>query len=230
MEKELNLGKDNVIVAINLEKSYKIEDEVYPILKGVNLNVKRGELLALMGPSGSGKSTLLNLLGVLDTPDSGEYYLDGQLVTKKLDLAKIRNQKVGFIFQTFNLIPRITIVENVEVPMIYAGIPLKQRKERALLLLQKVGLGHRLHSQPNQLSGGERQRTAIARALANNPSIIFADEPTGNLDSKTGNTILDLLKDLNEKDGVTIVIVTHDDNIAKMCDRIVKIKDGKIEA
>lgn len=229
MASELRLNKDDVIVAVNIEKSYKIGEDIYPILKGVNLKVRSGEMLALMGPSGSGKSTLLNILGVLDTLDKGEYYLEGKLVTKKLDLAKIRNEKVGFIFQIFNLIPRISILENVEVPMIYAGIPIKRRKERAKLLLEKVGLGHRLHNKPNQLSGGERQRTAIARALANNPSIIFADEPTGNLDSKTGHTILELLKNLNTQEGVTIVVVTHDDEIAKICDRTVRILDGKIE-
>jgi len=229
MASELNITKDDVIVAIGLEKSYTIGEDIYPILKGVNLKVKRGEMLALMGPSGSGKSTLLNILGVLDTVDKGEYYLEGKLVTKDLDLAKIRNQKVGFIFQTFNLIPRISIVENVEVPMIYAGIPIKKRKKRAIMLLEKVGLGHRLKNQPNQLSGGERQRVAIARALANNPSIIFADEPTGNLDSKTGDTILNLLQNLNKNEGVTFVVVTHDEYISKICDRIVRILDGKIE-
>jgi putative ABC transport system ATP-binding protein len=229
MASELNITKDDVIEAIGLEKSYTIGEDIYPILKGVNLKVRRGEMLALMGPSGSGKSTLLNILGVLDTVDKGEYYLEGELVTKDLDLAKIRNQKVGFIFQTFNLIPRISIVENVEVPMIYAGISIKKRKERAIMLLEKVGLGHRLKNQPNQLSGGERQRVAIARALANNPSIIFADEPTGNLDSKTGDTILNLLQDLNKNEGVTFVVVTHDEHISKICDRIVRILDGKIE-
>lgn len=228
MVRESNQSKDDVIVAVNLEKSYKIGEDIYPILKGVNLRVKRGEMLALMGPSGSGKSTLLNILGVLDTLDKGEYFLEGELVTKKLDLAKIRNQKVGFIFQTFNLIPRISILENVEVPMIYAGIPIKKRKERAKMLLENVGLGHRLNNKPNQLSGGERQRTAIARSLANNPSIIFADEPTGNLDSKTGDSILQLMKELNKKESVTFVVVTHDEDIAKICDRTVKILDGKI--
>lgn len=229
MASELNQNKDDVIVAINVQKSYKIGEEIYPILKGVNLTVKRGEMLALMGPSGSGKSTLLNILGVLDTPDKGEYYLDGELVTKQLDLAKIRNQRIGFIFQTFNLIPRISTLENVEVPMIYGGMTIKKRKERAKMLLERVGLGHRLDNKPNQLSGGERQRTAIARSLANNPSIIFADEPTGNLDSKTGHAILELLKELNKKESVTFVVVTHDENIAKICDRTVKILDGKIE-
>jgi len=229
MASESSQNKDHVIVARNIEKSYKIGDETYQILKDINLEVSRGEMLALMGPSGSGKSTLLNILGVLDITDKGEYYLEGQLVTRQLDLAKIRNQKIGFIFQTFNLIPRISTLQNVEVPMIYAGMPMKKRKERAKMLLEKVGLGHRLNNQPNQLSGGERQRVAIARALANNPSIIYADEPTGNLDSKTGHTILELLKQLNKKDGVTFVVVTHDEEIAKICDRTVRILDGKIE-
>jgi len=229
MESGSNLTKDDLIVAKDIRKSYQIDENIYPILKGISFTVKRGEMVALMGPSGSGKSTLLNILGVLDTLDVGEYFLEGQLVTKDLNLAQIRNQKIGFIFQTFNLIPRISTLQNVEIPMIYAGISIRDRKKRAKELLEMVGLGHRLHNQPNQLSGGERQRAAIARALANNPSIIFADEPTGNLDSKTGHKILELLKDLNTKNGVTLVVVTHDDDIAKICDRTVRILDGKIK-
>jgi len=220
--------KSPLIYIRDMKKSYFLGKREIPVLVDVDLEIKRGEVVALMGPSGSGKSTLLNLIGVLDTPDSGEYILDSEKITNESDLPHIRGKKIGFVFQTFNLLPRFNALHNVEVPMIYAGIPSSQRLERAQKLLERVGLTERSKNKPNELSGGERQRVAIARALANKPSIILADEPTGNLDSKTGQTIIDLILDLNKKENMTVLMVTHEDGIAKQCQRIVRILDGKI--
>lgn len=211
----------------NLTKTYEISDIKVPALKNINLDVEKGEFLSVMGPSGSGKSTLLNLLGCLDTPTSGTYLLDGVEITPRVNLAKIRREKIGFVFQTFNLLPRLTALENVEVPMVYKGVSATGRKERAIELLGSVGLSGRTKHRPNELSGGERQRVAIARALANNPSLILADEPTGNLDSKSGEEILKILTDLNRR-GATLIMVTHEDYIAQKADRVVKIFDGRI--
>ncbi len=211
----------------NLTKIYKLGEVEVPALKDVDLEVKNGEFISIMGPSGSGKSTLLNLLGCLDTPTSGKYLFDGVEINPQVNLAKIRSEKIGFVFQTFNLLPRLTAVENIEVPMIYRGASVAERKARALNLLGSVGLGERAKHRPTELSGGERQRVAIARALANNPSLILADEPTGNLDSKSGQEILKLLTELNRQ-GTTLIMVTHESYIAEKASRIVKIFDGRI--
>lgn len=211
----------------DLTKTYELGTIEVPALKDINLEIKNGEFISIMGPSGSGKSTLLNLIGCLDTPTFGKYFLDGIEINLDVNLAKIRSQKIGFVFQTFNLLPRLTALENVEVPMIYRGLSALARRKRAATLLDSVGLGDRVKHRPNELSGGERQRVAIARALANNPPLILADEPTGNLDSKSGEEILKILVDLN-KQGTTLIMVTHEDYIAKKADRIVKLFDGRI--
>ena len=223
---------DNVIELIKVNKVYDMGAEVQvQALKEIDLTIKKGEYVAIMGPSGSGKTTLMNILGCLDTPTSGKYLFDGVNVSDMddNDLAKIRNQGIGFVFQTFNLIPRSDALHNVELPLIYSGVPSSDRKDRAKKTLEMVGLGERVHHKPNELSGGQRQRVAIARALINDPSIILADEPTGNLDSKTGDEIMLFFEDLYKK-GNTIILVTHEEYIAEHSKRIIRIKDGMIES
>jgi putative ABC transport system ATP-binding protein len=198
-------------------------------LDGVSVAIEQGDYVAIMGPSGSGKSTLMNLIGCLDTPSSGSYQLNGREIAAMGDddLAQIRNKEIGFIFQTFNLLPRADAVQNVELPLVYSGLARRERKERAIQALESVGLGERKHHRPNEMSGGQRQRVAIARALVNRPSILLADEPTGNLDSKTGEEILALMDDLHAK-GNTIILVTHEDELAQHAARVIRLRDGKI--
>ena len=219
-----------MIKVSNLVKHYKLGGETVKAVDDVSFEVEDGEMISIIGPSGSGKSTLMHIIGGLDTPENGVIEVDGDNLKKlkKGQLAKYRNKKVGFVFQTFNLQTHLTAQENVELPLIFAGIPKKTRSELAKEALVKVGLQDRLKHKPNELSGGQRQRVSIARALVNSPSIILADEPTGNLDSKTGDMILSLLKDLNEQQKVTLIIVTHDEYVARACKRIIQIKDGKI--
>ncbi len=221
--------QDELIRIQGLSKHYKVGSEVVKALRGVDLSIYRNEYVALMGPSGSGKSTLMNILGCLDTPTHGSYFLNGKDVSKLVDneLAEIRNSEIGFIFQTFNLLPRSTALDNVALPLIYAGQNKYIRRERALKVLDQVGLSDRTHHKPNELSGGQRQRVAIARALINNPSIILADEPTGNLDSKTSIEIMGLLQDIHAA-GNTIILVTHEEDIALHAHRIVRLLDGEI--
>ncbi|MBI9031451.1 ABC transporter ATP-binding protein [bacterium] len=213
----------------NLIKTYNMGKVQVNALQGVEINIKQGEFVAIIGPSGSGKSTLMHILGCLDSPTKGSYMLDGINVEKlsKGKLAKIRNTKIGFVFQTFNLLPHINIQKNVELPLLYGGMMGKQRKKRAIEVLTSVGLGDRLKHKPSELSGGQRQRVAIARAIVNNPSIILADEPTGNLDSTSGSDIMTIFSDLHKK-GNTVIVVTHDKSIAEKADRIITIVDGKI--
>src|SRR6201982_1182867 len=219
-----------VIDIENITKDYVMGEETVRALRGVTLQIRRNEYLAVMGPSGSGKSTLMNMLGCLDTPSSGRYEFNGRNVKEMDDdeLAAIRNREIGFVFQTFNLLPRADALRNVELPLIYAGMDPETRKERAAQALIDVGLGDRIHHKPNELSGGQRQRVAIARALVNNPSIILADEPTGNLDSKTGDEIMELFEDLYRR-GNTIILVTHERDIAAHARRTVRLRDGLIE-
>ena len=213
----------------NIVKNYQIGSVIVRALRDVSVNINKNEYVAIMGPSGSGKSTLMNLLGCLDTPTSGSYILNGTDVSKMEDdyLAETRNKEIGFVFQTFNLLPRYTALENVTLPLIYAGIGKAERLKMAVDSLEKVGLGDRMDHKPNELSGGQRQRVAIARALVNNPSIILADEPTGNLDSKTSLDIMGLLNDIHEN-GNTVIVVTHEEDIAKHAARIIRLFDGEI--
>lgn len=217
-----------VIAIEEITKVYRMGDFEVRALDGVSLKVAQGEMLAIMGPSGSGKSTLMNIVGCLDQPSSGEYWLAGEDVSRLNDdrLAEIRNQRIGFVFQSFNLLPRTSAVQNVELPLIYSGI--RDRRARAVAALQAVGLGDRLTHRPNELSGGQQQRVAIARALVTSPSIIMADEPTGNLDSKAGAEVMTIFQDLNEQQGITIILVSHEPDIAAHCRRVVHMYDGKI--
>ncbi len=220
----------NIINIEHISKVYKVGTEEVHALRDVTLRIDKNEYVAIMGPSGSGKSTLMNMLGCLDTPSSGIYQFNSVNVSQMSDndLAKIRNKEIGFVFQTFNLLPRSDALHNVELPLIYAGVPSSERKERARKALVDVGLGDRIHHKPNELSGGQRQRVAVARALVTNPSIILADEPTGNLDSKTGEEIMGLFNEIYEA-GNTIILVTHEEYIAEHAARIIRIKDGYIE-
>lgn len=218
-----------IIEMRDIAKRYQMGDNIVNALRSVDLSVERGEYVAIMGPSGSGKSTLMNLIGCLDTPTSGSYFLDGTDVSRMTDdqLAAVRNRKIGFVFQTFNLLARADALHNVELPLIYAGINAQERRQRAKDMLERVGLADRMHHKPNELSGGQRQRVAIARALINNPSILLADEPTGNLDSKTGDEIMALFDQLYAA-GNTIILVTHEETIAEYAHRIVRLFDGEI--
>jgi putative ABC transport system ATP-binding protein len=220
----------NIINIEHIAKIYQVGSEEVHALRDVSLRIDKNEYVAIMGPSGSGKSTLMNMLGCLDTPTSGKYDFSGHNVSEMTDneLAKIRNKEIGFVFQTFNLLARSDALHNVELPLIYAGVPSSERRERAKQALIDVGLGERIHHKPNELSGGQRQRVAVARALVTNPSIILADEPTGNLDSKTGEEIMLLFNEIYEK-GNTIILVTHEEYIAEHAARIVRLKDGLIE-
>jgi putative ABC transport system ATP-binding protein len=221
----------SLIKITNIKRDFVLGNEIVYVLKGIDLEIKKGEYVALMGPSGSGKSTLMNLLGCLDTPTSGTYILNGKDVSQMQDdeLAEIRNKEIGFVFQTFNLLPRTTALDNVALPMIYAGYSKSERRERATEVLKQVNLADRMDHQPNQLSGGQRQRVAIARAMVNKPSIILADEPTGNLDSKTSEEIMVLLEEIH-KNGNTIILVTHEEEIAEHAQRIIRMRDGMIES
>ncbi|MFW2404356.1 MAG: ABC transporter ATP-binding protein [Gammaproteobacteria bacterium] len=218
-----------VIVTHDLGRHYQMGDEVVHALRGVDVQIDRGEYAAIMGPSGSGKSTLMNIIGCLDTPDAGTYELNGRMVSNLGDreLAQVRNEEIGFVFQTFNLLNRTSAQHNVEMPLIYAGISRKERNEKAVELLEKVGLGNRMHHRPGELSGGQRQRVAIARALVTSPSILLADEPTGNLDSNTAREIMDLFEELHAS-GNTIVLVTHDASVANHADRVIRLLDGRV--
>ncbi len=222
---------ENLIDIKDIKRDFVLGHEIVYVLKGIDLQIKKGEYVALMGPSGSGKSTLMNLLGCLDTPTSGSYILNGKDVSKMHDdeLAEIRNKEIGFVFQTFNLLPRTTALDNVALPMVYAGYSKSERTARATEVLEQVKLGDRMDHQPNQLSGGQRQRVAVARALVNNPSIILADEPTGNLDSKTSLEIMALFGEIH-KNGNTVILVTHEEEIAEYAHRIIRLRDGLIES
>ncbi|GAB6183126.1 ABC transporter ATP-binding protein [Thermodesulfovibrio hydrogeniphilus] len=219
-----------IIKLENVVKIYKFGEHELKVLDNISISIEKGEFVCIMGPSGSGKSTFMNIVGCLDTPTSGKYFLDGIDVSTfgADELAEIRNQKIGFVFQQFNLLPRATALENVELPLIYAGVPAKERKEKAKEILSRVGLGEKINNYPRQLSGGQQQRVAIARALVNNPSIILADEPTGNLDSKASIEIMEIFKKLNEEQGLTTIIVTHEPDIALYGKRQVRFLDGRI--
>ena len=220
----------SIIHLENISKSYYLGKEPLPVLKGINLDIFKNEYVALMGPSGSGKSTLMNILGCLDSPTSGKYILNGKDVSsmEDNDLAEVRNKEIGFVFQQFNLLPRLTAAENVALPLIYSGVSKKERIDRALEVLSKVKLDDRSHHKPNELSGGQCQRVAIARALINNPSIILADEPTGNLDSKTSYEIMDILGKIH-RDGNTVILVTHEEDISHFAHRVIRLRDGVVE-
>jgi putative ABC transport system ATP-binding protein len=215
----------------DLERRYVMGGEVIHALRGVSLSIRRNEYVAIMGPSGSGKSTMMNVLGCLDTPDAGEYWLNGQEVSRLTDdaLARVRNKEIGFVFQTFNLLPRATALHNVELPLIYAGLSARERRDRAMAALERVGLGNRMDHRPNELSGGQRQRVAIARALVNQPSILLADEPTGNLDSTTSADIMQVFGELHAM-GQTVIMVTHEPDIAAFAERVVVLRDGRVES
>jgi len=236
VEKELlqrgeQLKRDGIVIrTYNLWKTYVMGDQEIHAVSGVDIEIKRGEYVAIMGPSGSGKSTLMNLIGCLDTPTTGQYYINGNLVSEMTDdeLARIRNKEIGFVFQTFNLLPRATSLHNVELPLIYSGVSAVKRLEMAKNAMRQVDLEARMYHKPNELSGGQRQRVAVARALVNNPSILLADEPTGNLDTATGNEIMALFERLYEA-GNTIVLVTHEHDIAMHAHRIIHVRDGKVE-
>jgi putative ABC transport system ATP-binding protein len=219
-----------IIQLQSIRKNYYLGKQVIEVLKGISLTIQKGEYVALMGPSGSGKSTLMNILGCLDTPTAGNYILNGQDVSKMVDnqLAEVRNKEIGFVFQQFNLLPRLTAAENVALPLVYAGVSKKLRMERAMAVLEKVNLADRSHHKPNEMSGGQNQRVAIARALVNDPSIILADEPTGNLDTKTSHEIMDIFGKIHGA-GNTVVLVTHEEDIANHAHRIIRLRDGLIE-
>lgn len=220
----------NVMIELSsITKTYRMGEVDITVLSNVSLSVRSGELIAIMGPSGSGKSTLMNIIGCLDRPTNGTYRFEDREISAMTDdeLASIRNVKIGFVFQTFNLLPRFTALKNVEVPLVYSGVPARMRKERAIPMLQQVGLSDRMYHRPTELSGGQQQRVSIARALVNHPPLLLADEPTGNLDSRSGVEILNILTGLNEQ-GVTIMIVTHDKDVAARCKRIINLKDGQI--
>jgi putative ABC transport system ATP-binding protein len=231
VERGERLKRDGVVIrTYNLWKTYMMGDQEIHAVSGVDVEIHRGEYVAIMGPSGSGKSTLMNLIGCLDTPTQGDYYINGRLVSDMNDdeLARIRNKEIGFVFQTFNLLPRASSLHNVELPLIYSGLPAEVRLERAKVALRQVDLEARMHHKPNELSGGQRQRVAVARALVNNPSILLADEPTGNLDTATGNEIMALFERLYQQ-GNTIVLVTHEHDIALHAHRVIHVRDGKVE-
>jgi putative ABC transport system ATP-binding protein len=231
IERGEELKRDGIVIrTYDLWKTYIMGDQEIHAVSGVDIEIKRGEYVAIMGPSGSGKSTLMNLIGCLDTPTRGQYYINGRLVSDMNDdeLARIRNKEIGFVFQTFNLLPRATSLHNVELPLIYSGMSAETRLARAKKALEQVDLAPRMHHKPNELSGGQRQRVAVARALVNNPSILLADEPTGNLDTATGNEIMALFARLHEQ-GNTIVLVTHEHDIALHANRVIHIRDGKVE-
>jgi len=228
---EKNKTFEEVVIRLrNIERNFKLGTEIIRALRGIDLDINRGEYVAIMGPSGSGKSTLMNILGCLDTPSSGIYELNGKNVSNMTDdeLAEIRNTEIGFVFQTFNLLPRTTALENVALPMIYAGVSRRDRIARSREVLTNVGLADRMDHKPNELSGGQRQRVAVGRALVNNPSIILADEPTGNLDSKTSDEIMELFNTIH-RDGNTVILVTHEEDIAENAHRIIRLRDGIIE-
>jgi putative ABC transport system ATP-binding protein len=224
------MNANSVILLEEIQKSYFMGKQAVPVLKGISLEILKNEYVALMGPSGSGKSTLMNILGCLDSPTAGKYILSGHDVSQMPDdaLAEVRNKEIGFVFQQFNLLPRLTAAENVALPLVYAGVPKKTRTEMAMAVLEKVSLTERSHHKPNELSGGQCQRVAIARALVNNPSLILADEPTGNLDSKTSVEIMEIFNKIQAA-GNTVVLVTHEEDISNYAHRVVRLKDGVIE-
>jgi len=224
------MNNDALISLESIKKTYVLGEQIVDALKGVDLKIFKGEYIALMGPSGSGKSTLMNIIGCLDTPSSGNYWLNCKEVSKMTDahLSEVRNTEIGFVFQTFNLLNRLNAIDNVALPLVYAGVPQNERNERAKIVLEKVGLKDRMNHKPNELSGGQRQRVAVARALINNPSLLLADEPTGNLDTKTSYEIMSLFDEIHQS-GNTIVLVTHEEDIAKHAKHIVRMRDGEIE-